>query len=164
MNLCTAPETHSQDTRPGSPAIDQEQAWDTLMASISQMGDMDAKPLLDILAEADVLMTLNMAEAVMAKLQVVEGLGERFEKGGGENAVLCHLSRHPWLVSPKWDAFSVEHGVKTWMQQAANEAGMDTQVDFRDRFDLALAKGGHLLVLVFMSPGCSLDWDPCGPF
>lgn len=130
-----------------------------LIDRIAQSDDMDADHLIEILAEAEVLTALNMAEAVMTKLQAVEGLEKRIENRDLENAVRDYISQHPWLVSPKWETFAVEQGVKTLVQQAAKEAGMDTHEDFKGRIDLALASGEHLLILEFMRPGLTLDWD-----
>ena len=130
-----------------------------LIDRIAQSDDMDADQLIEILAEAEVLTALNMAEAVMTKLQAVEGLEKRIENRELENAVRDYISQHPWLVSPKWETFAVEQGVKTLVQQAATAANMDTDEDFKGRIDLALASSEHLLILEFMRPGLTLDWD-----
>ena len=135
-----------------------------LINDISDVEDLDADQLVDILTEAEVLTALNMAEAVKTKLQAVGGLKQRIEKRELENAVRDYISKHPWIVSPKWETFSVETGVRTLMQRAAQESGVANDEDFNGRIDLSLSSGEHLLILEFMRPGLTLDWDHVSRF
>ena len=130
-----------------------------LINEISNTKDLGADQLIEILAEAEVLTALNMAEAVKTKLQTVGGLKQRIENRELENAVRDYISKHPWIVSPKWETFAVERGVTTLVQRAAQESGISNHDGFRGRVDLALASGEHLLILEFMRPGLTLDWD-----
>ena len=139
-------------------------AWEqgrlqALIDEIANTDDLTADQLVEILAEAEVLTALNMAEAVKTKLQTVGGLKQRIESRDLENAVRDYISQHPWIVSPKWETFAVERGVRILMQRAASESGIDSNDDFKGRVDLALSSGEHLLVLEFMRPGLTLDWD-----
>lgn len=69
------------------------------MASVETM---DEGVLLNLLAEAQVLNTLHVAEAVRAKVEIVAGLRKRIEDRDLENAVRDHIAENPWLLSPEW--------------------------------------------------------------
>ena len=135
-----------------------------LTYSIANVDEMTAEQLVELLTEAEVLTALNMAEAVKTKLQTVGGLQQRIENRELENAVRNYIAQHPWLVSPKWETFAVERNVVNLIQPAAEESGMDTHDDFKGRVDLALSSGEHLLILEFMRPGLTLDWDHADRF
>lgn len=139
-------------------------AWEqgrlqALINDIANADDLTADQLVEILAEAEVLTALNMAEAVKTKLQTVGGLKQRIENRDLENAVRDYISQHPWIVSPKWETFAVERGVGPLKEMAAKESGIEVHEDFKGRIDLALASGEHLLILEFMRPGITIDWD-----
>ena len=130
-----------------------------LVDDIAQVEDLTSDQLAGILAEAQVLTALNTAEAVRTKLLTVGGLKQRIDRRDLENAVRDYISQHPWLVSPKWETFAVETGVKQLLERALAESGIQTDPDFAGRVDLVLSSGEHLLVLEFMRPGLRLDWD-----
>ncbi len=135
-----------------------------LVGDIAQVEDLTSDQLLGILAEAQVLTALNTAEAVRTKLLTVGGLKQRIDRRDLENAVRDYISQHPWLVSPKWETFAAETGVKQLLERALAESGIQTDPDFAGRVDLALSSGEHLLVLEFMRPGLRLDWDHVNRF
>ena len=135
-----------------------------LIHSIASADDLTADQLIDILAEAEVLTALNVAEAVQTKLQAVNGLKQRINNHELENAVRDYISNHPWLVSPEWETFAVERGVQNIVTPAATEAQMTAEDDFRGRIDLAMSSGKHLLVLEFMRPGITMNWDHVNRF
>lgn len=135
-----------------------------LIDEIAQAEDLTSDQLVEILVEAQVLTALNTAEAVRTKLAIVGGLKQLITEGKLENDVRDYISQHPWLVSPKWETFAVEKSVKTICDQALDESGIAADKDFRGRVDLALASGDHLLILEFMRPGLSLDWDHVNRF
>ena len=81
-----------------------------------------------------------------------------------ENAVRDYISEHPWLVSPIWETFAVEKGVKGLIDRALSDSGIVDVDDFTGRVDLTLSSGEHLLVLEFMRPGLKLDWDHVNRF
>ena len=135
-----------------------------LVVEIADVEDLSPGQLIDILAEAQVLTALNTAEAIRTKLQTVGGLKQRIERKELENAVRDYISEHPWLVSPQWDTFAVESGLKALLDQALHESGINTDPDFSGRVDLALSSGEHLLILEFMRPSLTLDWDHVNRF
>ena len=135
-----------------------------LVDAIAQAEDLTADQLVGILAEAQVLTALNTAEAVRTKLMAVGELKRRIDSRDLENAVRDYISEHPWLVSPKWETFAVEKSVKGLLDRAQAESGIDAATDFRGRVDLALSSGDHLLILEFMRPGLTLDWDHVNRF
>ena len=130
-----------------------------LIDEIAQSEELSADQLVGLLAEAQVLTALNTAEAVRTKLLTVGGLKQRINRQELENAVRDYISKHPWLVSPKWETFAVEKGVQGLIDCALSESGIAVVDDFKGRVDLALSSGEHLLVLEFMRPGLKLDWD-----
>ena len=130
-----------------------------LVNDIAQAEELSADQLVGVLAEAQVLTALNTAEAVRTKVLTVGGLKLRISRHELENAVRDYISEHPWLVSPKWETFAVETGVKGLIDYALSESGIAVVTDFKGRVDLALSSGEHLLLLEFMRPGLKLDWD-----
>ena len=135
-----------------------------LISNISNMANMSADQLVAILAEAEVLTALNMAEAVKTKLLAIGGLKRRIENRELENAVRDYISKHPWMVSPKWETFAVETGVNNLKRMACNDSGIQNNADFKGRVDLALSSGSHLLILEFMRPGLALNIDHINRF
>ena len=139
-------------------AWEQGRLYD-LIDGIAQSEELSADQLVALLAEAQVLTALNTAEAVKTKLFTVGGLKQRINRHELENAVRDYISENPWLVSPKWETFAVERGVKGLIYDALSESGIAVVDDFKGRVDLTLSSGEHLLVLEFMRPGLKLDWD-----
>ncbi len=130
-----------------------------LIADIAEAEHLTPDKLVNLLAEAQVLIALNTAEAVKTKLHAVGGLKQRIAMHELENAVRDYISQHPWLVSPDWETFAVETAVFDLLSKARTESGIAAEGDFRGRVDLALSSGTHLLILEFMRPGLALDWD-----
>ncbi len=76
-----------------------------LINNVSNTEDPDQ--LVEIIAEAEILTALNMAEALRTKLKVIAKLQQRIENidpenNGLENQVREYISQHPWIVSPTW--------------------------------------------------------------
>ena len=130
-----------------------------LIGDISLVEELTATQLIELLAEAQVLTALNTAEAVKTKLLIVSGLKQRIDSREYENPVRDYISEHPWLVSPNWETFAKEKGVKRLLSDALSRSANAADIDFRGRVDLVLSSGDHLLILEFMKPGRSLDWD-----
>ena len=83
-----------------------------LIEDVSNVEDMDEGVLLTLLAEAQVLSALHVAEAVKAKVEIIEGLRKRIEGRDLENAVRDYIAENPWLLSPQWETFKVETSVR----------------------------------------------------
>lgn len=130
-----------------------------LIGDIALVEELTADQLVELLAEAQVLTALNAAEAIKTKILTVGGLKLKIENHEYENPVRDYISEHPWLVSPNWETFAVERGVKGLLEDALSVSGIVDDIDFRGRVDLALSSGDHLLILEFMQPGLTLDWD-----
>ena len=129
-----------------------------LIENVSSVEDMDEAVLLSLLAEAQVLSALHVAEAVKAKVEIVEGLRRRIEERDLENAVRDYIAGNPWLLSPQWETFKVETSVRTLVTEAAAEAKLDADDDAGNkRVDLVLSSGRQLLVVEFMRPGLTVD-------
>jgi RecB family endonuclease NucS len=110
-----------------------------------------------------VLTALNIAEAVKTKLLIVAGLRERIKSKQLENAVRDFIAEHPWLISPEWELFKKERSVKNLMKDIGDQVGYTAKAGEK-RIDLALSNGQHLLILEFMKPGETLDWDHLSRF
>lgn len=138
-------------------------AWDggrlrELIEDVSRVEDLDESGLLSLLAEAQVLSALHVAEAVKAKVDIIEGLRLRIANRELENAVRDYIADNPWLLSPQWETFKVETSVKHVLNEAATSAELgayDNQ--YSKRIDLALSSGSQLLVVEFMRPGLSVN-------
>ena len=129
-----------------------------LIEDVSKVDDLDEAGLLSLLAEAQVLNALHVAEAVKAKVDIIEGLRRRIANRELENAVRDYIADNPWLLSPHWETFKVETTVKHVLDEAAAAAQLDAYDDQeRKRIDLALSAGSQLLVVEFMRPGLTVD-------
>jgi len=125
--------------------------------SIAESEEFSESELLELLLETNVISALNVAEAVKTKLEAISKLKDLIDCGKLENAVRDHLAQNPWIISPKWDTFKKETRASNMIDSASKKAQL--QNHFQGRVDLALSSGNQLLVLEFMRPGLTLDWD-----
>ena len=111
-----------------------------LIRNVSEVGSMDESGLLSLLAEAQVLNALHVAEAVKAKVEIIDGLHKRIQRKELENAVRDYIADNPWLLSPEWETFKKEISVKSLVRQAADEAKLDEDKDWRkkNRFSIVI--------------------------
>lgn len=140
-----------------------------LIDNIAEHTDIDPQEFLALLLEAEVLVALNIAEAVKTKLEAIRGLRRFIAAGNIENAVRDVIAEKPYILNPKWETFRKEVSLKRFLDAAASEAGLDEEADEgtgsdgapyeRKRIDLALRSGEHLLVVEFMKPGKTADYD-----
>ena len=129
-----------------------------LIEGVSKVQDMDEGVLLSLLAEAQVLNALHIAEAVRAKVDIIQGLRRRIIERELENPVRDYIAENPWLLSPEWETFKIEKSVNTILAAAAAEAKLDADDDSANkRIDLALSSGRQLLIVEFMRPGLTAD-------
>jgi hypothetical protein len=96
-----------------------------LIDDLAGAEDLSEEELLSILVEGKVLTPLHTAEAVKARLLVIEGLRERIDERDLENAVRDHIAENPWLIAPEWETFTRERRVAGLLQEAMLEAGLD---------------------------------------
>lgn len=142
------------------------QSWEQgrlrdLIDELASRDNVTTDWLLSTLAEADVLVALNLAEAVRTKIEAIRGLRSLVDKGELENAVRDYIAEKPYLLHPRWETFKKEISVKRFMEEAAREAGLEENDNDgqRKRIDLALRSNEHLLIVEFMRPGKRADWD-----
>jgi len=144
------------------------QAWEQgrlhdLIDDLANRENITTDWLLSALAEAEVLVALNLAEAIRTKIEAVRGLKALVEKKELENAVRDYIAEKPYLLHPKWETFKKEVSVRRFMDEAAKEAGLNEDDNSSDgerkRIDLALRSNEHLLIVEFMRPGKRADWD-----
>ena len=134
-----------------------------LIDEIAQSEDLDESALLEVLVEARVLTALQTVEVVRTKLEAIQGLRKRIDEQELENAVRDFIAENPWLVSPEWETFKKESGLRTVMEKAADAAKLSADI-YSGRVDLTMASGRHLLVLEFVRPGLAVDWDHLSRF
>ena len=130
-----------------------------LIEDVSSVETMDEGVLLNLLAEAQVLSALHVAEAVKAKVEIIDGLQKRILERDLENAVRDYIAENPWLLSPEWETFRKETSVKNLVDAAAKEAGLHRDDQWKQRVDLVMSSGRQLLIVEFMRPGLTVDRD-----
>ena len=135
-----------------------------LIVSVSDVDSMDEGVLLALLAEAQVLNALHVAEAVRAKVEIIQGLHRRIRDRDLENAVRDYIAENPWLLSPEWETFKKEISVKNLVEAAAQEAGLNSDPGWAKRVDLVMASGRQLLIVEFMKPGLTVNRDHINRF
>lgn len=130
-----------------------------LIDDVASVETMDESKLLALLAEAQVLNALHVAEAVRAKTEIVSGLRKRIEERDLENAVRDYIAKSPWLLSPEWETFKKETSIRSLVSAAAKEAGLDKDERWDKRVDLVMSSGRQLLIVEFIRPGLIVDRD-----
>ena len=135
-----------------------------LIENVSNVDDMDESVLLSLLAEAQVLNALHVAEAVRAKVDIIEGLRRRIQERDLENAVRDYIAENPWLLSPEWETFRKEKSVRKLVEETAQGAGLDNDEAWTGRVDLVMSSGRQLLVVEFMRAGLTVDRDHVNRF
>jgi hypothetical protein len=132
-----------------------------LIDNLANADEVTADKLLGILVEADVLVALNLAEAVGTKIEAIKSLDSLIEKGELENKIRDYIAERPYLLHPRWETFKKETSVRHIMDDAASRAGLTETESYGQgqRIDLALRSNEHLLVVEFMRPGKMADWD-----
>lgn len=128
-----------------------------LIIKISESHDIDEDKLLAMLAEADVLTALNIAESVKTKILAIGELKQRVQSGQLENKVRDYIYEHPWIIHPKWESFKKESSVKTLIDTLGLKHLTDPA--FNGRVDLALSAGTQLLFIEFIRPRLEIDID-----
>jgi len=138
-------------------------AWESgrlkaLIHSLSELKDPTPEAIIESLTEAEVLTNLQIAEAVVTKIEAI-GVLERFvTKREVENSLRDYIAKHPYFLSPEYENYAIETKVDKILLDAAREAGLHAD-DYNGRIDLALKAGTSLLIVEFMRPGLPLDWD-----
>jgi hypothetical protein len=130
-----------------------------LITDLSNVEDMTQERLLELLTEVDVVAALNVAEAVKTKLEAIRGLEHLVDVGELENAVRDYIAKKPYLLHPRWETFKQETSLRWILDEAATKAGLKVEAYERQRIDLALRSGEQLLIVEFMRPGLTADWD-----
>jgi hypothetical protein len=129
---------------------------------IEQLGDvetLDEGQMIQILLEANVLTDLQLAEIVRTQIGIIRELRRRIEQRDVELSLRDYIAEHPFIIDPRWQTFRKETRVNSILRDAASDSGIDSDPEYRGRIDLALSSGETLLVLEFMRPGITLDFD-----
>jgi len=128
-----------------------------LISEMADSNDLDETQLLEILAEAQVLTALNIAEAIKTKITAVGKLKEMIKAKDLENSVRDYIYKNPWMIHPKWEQFIKERSINKIIKDAGDK--FLKSKDFAGRVDMVLAAGNQLLLLEFMRPGLEIDLD-----
>ncbi|MBE6396457.1 MAG: hypothetical protein E7046_05585 [Lentisphaerae bacterium] len=129
-----------------------------LISKIDERNDLDETRLLEILSEAQVLTSLNIAEAIRTKVAAIGELKRLVETKELETRVRDYIYSNPWIVNPIWESYTKEESVKNLIKRIADENLKNDEV-FNGRVDLALSAGSDLLIIEFMRPGLMVDKD-----
>lgn len=129
-----------------------------LITKISETKDIDEQVLLEMLAEADVLTALNIAESVKTKILTIGELKDRVTSGQHENKVRDYIYKHPWLIHPRWEPFQKERSVENILKEIGI-IHLDGSPAFKGRVDMVLSAGTQLMLAEFMRPGIQIDLD-----
>ena len=137
-------------------------SWETgrlreLISELSEINDFDENKMLEVLAEADILTALNIAESVKTKIVTIGELKQRVEAKQLENKVRDYIYTHPWIIHPKWESFKKERSVEKLINDIGSKH-LNTPA-FDGRVDLALSSGSSLLLIEFIRPGVEIDLD-----
>lgn len=135
-----------------------------LIDDMASAEDLKSEDFVMLLLEAEVLTSIQMAEIVRAKLETVETLRQKVKRGDGENDIRNFIAKSPWLISPKWETFLIEKSVENILREAASEVKFEQEEDWLGRVDLALSSGDSLVILEFMRPNKTIDWDHISRF
>lgn len=137
-----------------------------LIDRLATSADLDAETLVQILVESRVMTALHAAERVKSQLNLISGLEERIKRKELELAVRDYIAANPWMISPQWETFRIEKSVDTLIAEVGKETldKADKENAWAGRVDLVLRSGAQLLVLEFMRPGVTADWDHVSRF
>jgi hypothetical protein len=135
-----------------------------LITDLAEADEMDADELVRLLTDNEVMTALHAAEGVKTTLNLILSLESRIKNRQLENAVRDYIAKNPWLISPKWDTFKIERSVDHLIRDAAGDAGLSGEDDWKARVDLVLSSGEQLLIVEFMRPGLTIDWDHVNRF
>jgi hypothetical protein len=138
-------------------------SWETgrlrgLLEDISNSESIDTTRMLEILQEAQVLTSLNIAESIKTKIYAIAELKKRVDAKDLENSIRDFIYENPWLIHPKWESYKKERSVSHIVANRG-EKYLDNDGIFSGRVDLALSSGEDLLLIEFMRPGLNLDRD-----
>lgn len=135
-----------------------------LISDLANAEDMDADELVRLLVDNEVMTALHAAEGVKTTLNLILSLEARVKARDLENAVRDYIAENPWLISPRWETFRVERTVEHLIADAATRAGIANDPEWNARVDLVLSSGDQLLIVEFMRPGLTIDWDHIARF
>jgi len=128
-----------------------------MITKISETNGLDEHQLLDMLAEAGVLTSLNIAESIRTKILAIGELKRRVDRKDLENEVRDYVYANPWIIHPRWERFQKERSVSNIIKAAGVK--QLSGAAFSGRVDLALSAGTSLLIAEFMRPDVELDLD-----
>ena len=138
-------------------------SWETgrlkdLIEAMSTSDILDPDNFLEMLMETNVISALNIAETIKTKIIAIEQLKILVKEKRLEKDVRDHLAKNPWILSPKWDTFKIESSIYNIINTAL-ETTQSQKDGYRGRVDLTLSSGNQLIVVEFMRPGLTLDWE-----
>ena len=136
-------------------------SWETgrlrgLLQEISNTETIDATKMLEILYEAQVLTSLNVAESIKTKIATVGELKKMVERKDFENSIRDYIYENPWLIHPNWESYKKERRVEKIIKDIGKKH-LDTDGAFKGRVDLTLSSNENLLLIEFMRPGLKID-------
>lgn len=125
---------------------------------LSKKKELTPEVFLSFLVEADALTALMIGEVIKIRLEAVRGLKRLVKRRRLENKLRDYLAERPYLLMPGWETFAKETRVENMLGDAAKLAGLKDK-QYAGRLDLALSSHRQLLVIEFMRPGLTADYD-----
>lgn len=134
-----------------------------VIMTLSDSSELPEEVLLKIFVDTQVISALNIAEAIKTKLILLSQLKERIKNKDLETAIRDYIAKNPWIISEKWETFQIEKSMNAVIKQIAKDAGF-LKEEYKGRMDLVLSSGNQLLVIEFMRPGLTINFDHTGRF
>ena len=129
-----------------------------VIEQLAESDGLDESEFINILAESDVLSSLNIAESVKTKVIAIGELKQRVMAHELENKVRDYIYNNPWIIHPKWEQFKKERSLEKLIADLGAKV-FKGEEPYDGRVDLALSAGSDLLLIEFMRPGLELDFD-----
>lgn len=133
-------------------------ALKSLAEKLSRKEEITTDEILKILVEGNILTALHMARVVALRIDSIASLLNRISTEQLENETRDFIAENPWIIGPRWENFKRETGLSVYQRDAMARIKIPEDIA-KKRIDLTLSAGSQVLLLEFMRPGLSVDWD-----
>lgn len=140
-----------------------------LIDNMATANELDSDQLLDILLESSVLSALSMAEGARTRLETVVKLKEMIDGREKENTVRDYIANDAWIIKPNFETYKKETRATSVIESAKAVSGdiitpEQQGDDYNGRVDLVISNEDTLVLVEFMRPGLTMDWDHINRF
>lgn len=135
-----------------------------LIDEMSTAEEFDSGQFLNILLESSVLSALSMAEGARTRLEAVRKLKEMIDARELENTVRDYIAQDAWIIKPDFETYKKETRATSVIESAKDDSPAiinsdEEGDDYNGRVDLVISNGDTLVLVEFMRPGLTMDWD-----